>query len=564
MPDVRKLIVTFLIFAALASTSSLALLSLHAGGNSDAGAMTITPSKTTAVISGNAFVPTPKVAEESGWQTPATGTVPVDSNNLTDRFANSFINNLVAANPDGPRDAGDGNKVITTPTAESILTDVATGSAYKDIQVPDWDFEAAKIPLQITTSSSDTDLKSYSDALNNIANSYVVKTNLQGMVSDPSNGTLENVGYIAGNIGNALNDVASLSVPANLSDFQKNLVKLLVYEKNTLALVQNGTEDPLKMSFVLQAEDAKYQAAMRSFNDSWNTAVQNKTFAFTGLPTGDKNGATAFLKNLFGIPTAHAQYITFDPTTFAQLILQYAKGIALQILKNTLVPIFQNKVLSLINNAGNPLFIQNWSGLLSNAFNTAAGSALGQIIPGLCTGFSTDVTAWLKNTFNSANITPGGFSLNGAAGTNCTLQTVTNNLPGYYTDFNTGGWAAFGSMLSLKNNPFGAFALARDQVASIANSIQGSTANQGVAGQGYKSQSYCKDGSQPNPGDGNLCDDGTMPFVTTPGSTWQQTIGENLNASIRLIVNANDITGLAATIAGALLQNLTQSFTKGL
>src|SRR5258708_3766905 len=509
MIDVKKFVVAFLILAALASSSAIFL----SGIINNSPSATASQKAFTATSFGNSPIQTNAFAPASAQVSPNNGVAALASDpaNVTNHLADSLLTNFVAANPSGPRDDGQGNKVITTPTVQSVLDDANTNSALSNVQIPDWDFDAARITTRVATSSSDYDVSHYSDALNGITNTYLVKTNVQSIVENKSGGTPENIALVSTQIGNALVSVGGLTVPSNLVDFHKSLVKILVYEKNALALTQNASADPAKAALIFQAETAKYNTALQEFQNALQKASQNKAFGFAPPKADERKGLLGFFKNILGIPTAHAQWIVFDPTTFAQMIWQFLQSVLLQILKNTIIPLLQNKVLSLIQNAGDQKFIQNGSGLIATFFKGSAGSAWGQITPVLCSNFNPDVTGWFKNVYTTSAITPGGVSLNGSPNTNCTLQNVVPNIPRYYNDFNTAGCDGFGALLNPRNNPFGAFAEAYDSVSAVAGAESAAAQAKGTAASGYKGQEVCSNGKPPDDKIGNICPDGLAP-----------------------------------------------------
>ncbi len=563
MVDIRKLIVVFLALAALASSSALVLSSRSSSFASSP--RPNPPFATQTIALTNAFLQATSSigAQENSANAAAAAS---STNSLTDRLTDSILNNLLAANPNGPQDDGNGNQFVTAPRPQDVISDISSSSLLGEIQIPDWDFEAAENRPRVTTDISPTAVASYSDALNNLINRYFIKTNLQNIVGNTKNAAPSDVSYVASQINSALWDMNGLTVPENLVAFHESFVKVLVYEKNALALAEDTSNDPAENSVILQAESDKYNAAVQEFQNAWQNAMQNKSFSFAmpGSHADDKGGLSGFLTTMFGIPKANAQWITFDPSVFMQMVWEFLQSVLLQILKNTVITQLQNKVLKLIQNGGNPMFVQGWQSLLSGAFDVAAGSALGQIEPGLCGYFSTDVTNWLQGAYPTVQAKPNGFSLNGSPGTNCTVQNTVNDIPGYYNDFNTGGFAGLAAFLTPANNPFGAFAEANDAAQAVASQAKNAAQNKSLASQGFKGQEICDDGLPPDPKDAGLCPDGSEPIVTTPGKTFGDTLGRNLNSDIDLIVNANDITGLLATIVGSLLQQVILAGANGL
>lgn len=570
MIDVKKFVVVFLIFAAVASGSALFFLNSQSASPSasNAQSFTVQTSGNEAPSLGNVFATSQSDEVGADDTVDASGTsISSDPDNLTDQLASSFVNQLVAANPDGLQDDGDGNDTVAVPATQNVLSELATSSALASMNIPNWDVDVAEVPVNVATSTSDAAVSAYSNDLSNIINNDFVTTNLQSIMGDTSDADPSQLSFAASEIGDAINSVSGLTAPSNLAAFHQSLIKLLVYEKDALALGQNTGDDPVMTSLIFQAENDKYEAATQAFEDQFEQATKDTAFSFASDEVPVKqNAAVAFVNNLLGIQEAHAQFggIVFDPTLFARVVWQFVQGMLLQILKNTVITLIQNKVLAMIKNNGNPRFVQSWSGLVSTAFNGAVGAALGQISPGLCPNFNTNVMGWLQNSFTGVTVTTGGFTLNGAASTNCNLQAAVPNVGAYYGNFNTNGFNGFANLLSPNNNPFGAFAQSYDQLQILGGSAQTAATNNAIAGQGSSGQGLCDDGSTPNPGDGNLCDDGSEALKVTPGSSFIGTLNRNLNSNIDLIVNANDITGLLATITSALLQQVINAGVKGL
>ena len=575
MIDVKKFVVVFLILAAFASSSALILLNFNTASPRAASPVASQPfsAATGGAATGatppsiaNAFMP-------SSAQPADADASSSDPNNITARVADSMATQFFAANPDGPRDDGNGNQVIAVPTAESVLANVSSSSASGTLEAPDWDFDAAMQTVRIATSSTPADVAQYSQALSSIINDRFIKTDLPSVVSS-SIATPDSIPFVLAQISGALDDISGLTVPKNLADFHEGFIKMLVYEKNALTLTQSSADDPVKAILVLQAEQGKYDAAMTDFQNALQDAMQKKTFSLALPETVPvrQTGAIAFFENTFGIRTAHAQWVVTDPVTevettltTAQLVWRILNAILVQEAKNLAIAELQKSVIRFVQNGGNPRFVQNWGGLLSDAFDVAAGSALGQITPGLCADFGVNVSGWLKNAFPTANAIPGGVTLNGAVGTNCTLQNSVSDVSGFYNDFNTGGWNGFTALLSPNNNPFGAFAEAYDNIQTVGGSAQTAAQNKAIAGAGYTSQAICDDGGQP--GKGGLCADGTEPFVMTPGKNLSDTVSKNLNSTIDLIVNIDSQTNaltVATILVNAFISQLITSGERGL
>ncbi len=594
MIDVKKFVSAFLILAALTASGVLLV--------NFSGRMPAAP--TAGSITQNGSVPTNAFAPESAslpndasGGTDINAAITSDPNNLTNQLADSLLTNVITANPNGPQDDGSGDGLLTPPDPNAVIAGIDP-NVYRKVTIPDWDFEAAMLSAHTSVAASNSDIAHYASDVSSILGDV----NRQATAFDAQSTGEADLAALHSQTQTSIQKLASLTIPKDLASFHKNLVNVLVYQKNALALVESASNDPFRASLTLEAETPKYQVAAQKLQKAAQAAEASGVLSL--LPKDSSNGENRLLAavhSLIGIPTAHA-FIVFDPIadaqttiTATQLILQIVKSALLQILKNTLITIIQNRVLGFIKNNGNPKFIQDWGRYVSDAFNLTAGGALGQIVPGLCNNFSPQVTRWLQNSFPGASIIPGGTSLNGAAGTNCSLQGVAAN-PNFYNNFSAAGpdagFQGFISLLSPQNNPFGAFAEAHDEISFLSNAAAGATQNKAVSSGGFIGQEICGDGSTPSsvftycqvghvnangsscvnsngstvgtPFRQRGCADSNQPFVTAPGRTIGDTLSNTLGANIHLVVNANDIIGLAATIGASLLEQFVAAGIHGL
>lgn len=278
MIDVKKFVVVFLVLAALASSSALILLNFNGASSRSVPTPQFTAGTAgSAPLSfGNAFVP--NSAQPSDAADAADAASSSDSN-LTQQLADSLVTNMVAQNPNGPQDDGNGDQLIAAPDVQSVLAGIDTSSTLAGVQIPDWDFDAAMRTVRVASSSSPADIASYGNALGSIIDTYFVKTNLQGTLTS-SNASPDDVSFVSSNIGNALDAVEGLAVPANLVTFDKGLIKVLVYEKNSVGLAENSSDDPVQTMVILRAEGEKYNKALAEFRNDLQTVIQNNVFSF--------------------------------------------------------------------------------------------------------------------------------------------------------------------------------------------------------------------------------------------------------------------------------------------
>ncbi len=569
MIDVRKFIAFFIALAIFAGTAAFILPQF---GTNNApispGAAPFTIGGGTSSPYADSFVE-PTSTEAAQTLASAFDTAAADPNNLTGRLVETYTSAVAAYNPNGPQTDANGNQTLEVPTEQSVLSDFASSSAYRNMTIPNWNADPALSSIHISTDTNATATVAYVDALNNISQKYFVADGLQGVVSDPSSATQGSVSLVSSELNGALGGASALSVPENLANLQESFMKVLVYDRNAVALTENASADPLKSSIIFQGESARYMAAIQELASAWQSAMANRPFSLALANSGSESRVTGFINALIGIPTAHAQWTVFDPALFGKTLWEWAQSILLQVLKDELISRVQYGIMKLVQNSGDPLFIQNWGGFLDTAFNVAAGSAIGQIDPGLCGNFRTDVGGWLKNAFSSANISLGGVNLNGAAGADCTLGTVSSGITKkqlglYYNHFNQGGGLeGFGELLSPNNNLYGAIVQSYNQVTQIAAANQQNVKNQAEASGGFKGQATCPNasGTKAVKTTASTCPNGSSPTVETLGSTIKNVFHNKLNSITELTANATQITGLISSLTEDILN---KTLLKGL
>jgi len=568
MIDVKRLVIIFLIFAASVSslTVGVSYFSSLNPATTEQQIATVNDTAPSVSIPANAFLPATDASANLPGEVSNENT-DGNSGNLTDGLANYITQALVSDNPDGPISTNDGQISLASPDPTGVMSQFAQDPAVKSFQAPDWNAQVAAMHINVSGDTSDAAKVEYGKEFSALENKYFIQTDLSGLFNNAagsSGGSDGNAKFAKQQIDAALQAAANLSVPQSLLAFHKSFLKLLSYESNALGTLSLAATDPFQAELIIKSKEQDYNNAEADFAKQ---LPQAEAFLQTSAPGENKNQVALLFNKVLGINEAHAQFVggvVFDPSVFGRLVMDFINSVLLQILKNQIVTLLQNKVLKLIQNSGSPKFVQNWSGFLTNAFNSAAGSALGEIIPGLCPGYSAPLSAWLKNEYQTAQITPNGVALNGSVGTTCTLQGIVGNPTVYYGSFSQGGgWGGFGAMLKPNNNIFGSMLQAHDSIITVANAQQQAAQNKAIAGAGAIGAEVCSDGSKPST-TGKLCPAGTNPIVTAPGKNFSDVLSRNMASDIDLITNANDITGLLATVAGGLMQQIIQSGANGI
>lgn len=615
MIDVKKLVTGFLVLAIAASGAALLIsatgaefsINSNSGGESNNLAVIGQGSVGGVPNDNNAFLPqqSPPTTDDTGSVTTAdqsliasTDPTVVSSTyaamnqpgNMTMALEQAYFNNLASVNPNGPQDDGTGNMTLAPPDPSSVITQFAASSTPTSIPIPNWDTEAAEVPI-VVVSSSPSAIANYGEAISNILGQDIVQSDLQNMLG--SNADLNTVSFAAGKVKTALQDISSLKTPEPAVAFQKSLVASLVYAKNMLALGDTISSDPVKSEVIIEAEQSKYDAATQALQNQIQQ-LQSKNLFPSGTSNstdGNENIALTTLRNLFGIPTAHAIFglgdIVVDPAaeagvwaTVSHLIYAELKDVALQLAKNMIVFAMQHFILSNIGKSGAPGFIQQWGDTFTNTLTQAAVGALDSQMS--CVGaapFATQIRLALGATYK-----PGNRNV-------CSVQfqsQLGNNLSSFYNDFSEGGgWLTYGATLQPDNNYYGSLFFTAQAVGDTAQNAQSAAQTKAIANQGFHGTAVCGDGSNPNksqtvcvgtitggfagsppcpngytpetiPSSG-LCADGTEPEVKTPGAVFNNMISSALDGNFKLITSANNWAGLGTGLLIGVLQQTLNS-----
>jgi hypothetical protein len=594
MLDIKKLITGFLIIAVAASSAALILSNLANRPGSGSAALVADNSET--LNDQNAYVPTQQdvINAITGTNSNVVQAL-ADPKNLTANYTDAFLNGLVAANPDGFQTDDSGNVQLQAPDANALVAQIQSNPNLKKISIPDWNAEVNAQKLNISNAAT---VSGYNNAVGDVFNKNFIQSGAQSLVGqqdlDPSN-----FAAIASPLQSAVTDAAQTATPTELAGFQKSLVAMLVYEKNMVALGTLAQTDPVKAAITYQAKQQEYLQVLGNFGAELQKASSNGLISFKAPAGSSQNAAMAFLQTYLGIPTAHAFLgfgdITFDPAVFAQFVLQTVNEVILQILKNTLVAFIQQRVLGWIQNSGAPRFVQQFANQLVNIAQAKAISAVAQILPGYkytC----PNIGNLLGPTIASLNLTVPA----GKQPPQCTLPAVSvSQLKNFYNNFNYNvnaapgdSWKLYAQVLNPNNNYFGVLMQSQDYVSQQVDQAQQAQQAKTQAGQGFKGQEVCDDGSDPNglspmcvnddgdpfdiipldsdgwcpdnysqemmPNNG-LCSDGSEPYTTTPGQTTKQVTDQALGGALDLTVNANSIAGVLASVATSLLNTIVEA-----
>jgi hypothetical protein len=568
MIDVKKLIIGFLILAigatcfgtafTLANTSSPTQASASASGITIAGGQ-----------NSNAFLSTQDqvnqvIAEySSGLASSSMEVSSTDPTNLTDDLAAEFVNGVVVANPTGPTSTdADGNPVLNPPDVNALAMDIAESTSTANLNIPDWNVEAESVPINVVATTNPAALEAYSNAVNSILNDHIQNdAQLQSIVNDQSGDTTPaDLNYAETQTQNALQDIASLKVPAPEEDFQKSLIAQLVYEKDMTQLNILSQTDPVKASIIFEQEDQNFPAVEYALlKSSHDFAVAEGSISLQQPPPDLQKMVLSFLGGTFGLSEAHAQIVPIvdDPildfetqaddsaidameaanateatvnvtsqqessaslmALISSIHLQnegdkieaIVKNTLLQILKNTLTSIIQREVLTWIQGSGAPKFITNWGTQLVNAAQMTAINAINQQ---MTCGVFPPFVPQLKVTLN-AFYKPG----NNSCANQFAAALGGNSFQQFYNNFKNGGFVAFGASTLPSGNPYGSLFFNAQTVQLAYSNQQAATKLQTQTSQGLRSGLVCDDGSDPVNGQHLVCEGPNQDFTSTSGS----------------------------------------------
>jgi len=587
MIDVKKLIAGFLILTTGAISSVLIFSSINSP-RASIGSSGLAINSTSSLIGNNAFEQ--QSSDDIG--NASTSAIVNDPNNLTVKLAGTLLNGIANANPDGPITDDNGNIIMTPPSQAKMVTELSSDAALKNFEAPNWEAQATSQKLNLV-SESDSAKTAYGKAVADVINNNIIQTNLQSIVKNAAtNSDTNSLDIIKLDISNALTETLQIPTPPSLLNFQKSLVKFLVYEQNALQTADDAQTDPLKASLTLKAESNNNQSAANQLKNELDKTPLISISLNNPKNSNQDNNLFGFINNILGVHKAYAIFgvgdITFEPTAIAEWIEEFAENLALQLLKNLIISIMQNKVLGWVKGAGLPKFVTSWAVSLANAFQSSALSYLNGITPQLCPQIAPSISMSLKITTQgqpsqSSPVT--GIAGIGAKGNICTLNVPS----GFKTNFLAGGLPAYYNTLDPNNNFYSQFFSVQDSVQQAAAAQAAATQAKSVAAQGFKGDQVCADGSNPNGSycvddetgesfpaiinngtpscapletlfpNGGLCTDGSEPITTTPGKTTGDVTASALGSNIELVVNANNIAGIMAAFADSLMSSLIKS-----
>jgi hypothetical protein len=594
MLDVKKLITGFLILTLGASASAWILSNTNnARSLGVLNANTTAQNVTTPSLGDNAF----DQSNNSDVVLPSDETA--SSTNLTDGVADAFVNGIVAANPNGLQEDANGNPMVTTPDDQTLSDALQNEPALQNpnLEIPNWDQEVKNFEGKIkVVPYSTTTAVAYITSVDNLVNGQLIQTGLSNMAQNEDSMPANGAAVIAAGqsaSSNMLSSALSLSTPAPLVAFQKSFIKLLVYEQNLAQLVQNenNSADPAMTVAILQAKESDYQNAVADFNTQGQDLIGS--LSTYGNAQGETGEALSFINSILFINKASAAgWPVFDwlntltsklnavmatQSAWARFFEKLALNMALQITKNLLMAVIQQKVLAYIQNSGAPRFVTNMGTAMVNAAEQSALSAINSNFACINTnGAFPRVQITLNAIYK-----PG----NNVCAAQFASQLSSANLTNFYNTFANGGFVTFGQTLTPSNNFYGGLFFTAQNAAQSAQQSQNVLGIKTTAAQGFSNSQICPDGSNPVSGthttcsfvgplapgqscpagsqvtvpNNGMCANGTEPSVTMPGIINTQSMDKAIGAHPQLVAAANDIAGIVQAAANSLLMGIVNA-----
>ncbi len=415
------------------------------------------------------------------------------TSNLTEALAQYVGRTLMAANPDGPQDDGSGQISLASPNADDLAAAMAKVPVIKNFKAPDWDSEVSSLTLATAENAGKDGVEKYAGSINEILGKYFLQSDIASIFyQDPATADTSKLANAQNSVKDAFDETKSVTIPATLADFHKSLLKILVYEKNAIALGVNAADDPLKASLIIKAKSNAYDLALLDFQSKLQKTGLRDIFSSR---TPKSNGFIAFMNNLLGVKTAYAQW-NQDFLNWATQVFDWLEDkigkVLTQVIKNLIINTMQRDIMNWAKSGfrGAPAFITNWKGFLENTALTAVGAVIADKGPRVCGGFRPLIQLAVKNPPYIGGV---GSGITGGPNLACSLNIISS-IRGFYHNFAVGGWRAYGTVFQIQNNYFGGLIDYHDSLLRQTAKAQAAANSNAVAAKGFKNKVICDSG----------------------------------------------------------------------
>lgn len=614
--DLKKLVTGFLILSALSSTLTLIFLNFSSNSEAPAAPSPIqVQGQEPLKISANALVESLPSGVARETTSPASGlpSRTADPANLTQNLVDTFAQEVVANNPDGPQPSENGGYTLNAPS-DALVADLTSKlvSGQKIIIDENISYDDIKIISKASPEDAVSYLKSLSDILNGISSDKELNDLSANQVDDLSLNTAAKTAF-----RNAFDKLIALKVPDSLKDVHVGVLKILADQNKVFELVDNYKVDPVKSFVAIRGSSNILVRDIKKLGDKLQQTgeAQPKIYAFF-----KKAWFFSFLNNLIAVNTAYAADSSLGGAACEAIqkltqpikdliseniitpIKNFLKNIFGEAVKSavgsvvkkeigatTAVPVnvvADNSAASMERNARlQTIVAQNecqwlYKIVLQSVKTALLTSLQNQLVAWIQGGgkplFITNWKGFLENVGNVAlgntidNIYPYlctgigpliRISLlpvpNLAYPVRCTLTQVIQNVQNFYNNFQNGGWIAYGAVLQPSNNYFGSLIQVSDIVTRQVAAAQDAAKSQAIASQGFKGPEICAKShviSDPEGiGDTTVCDEYK---TVTPGGAVAHALYAGQDWIPQEIINAQEFEQLTAAIVNALINRL--------
>lgn len=555
--------------------------------------------------------------------------LPPNSSNLTANLSRNLVRALLITNPEGPTNTSKDSLGLSFPSTK-LIDDSINGAVTERVK-NEFDFvnTASKVSVFVQKDDGVKEKAEYMKKAAQIIGASVEAPEFETLVLGTQN--LQVVKTSDETYARVVAELQKLPVPPSFEKTHRALLALYINQKKLLDIGERFEEDPLKTVVAMQnANTIIGNDTKRVADELYDQVVAMSSD--TGRNT-TASGIESFFQGIFGIQKAHAVSLSLgnignlgnsvcgslsnllnnitdgfdfggggigsiggaggdrvpilmegDETwdTFRnaetratngsciQKVYEWLMQMANDLIRDRLMATLQEDVLGWVQGNGDPQFVTNWQGYLSNIFSGTAQSVLGEISGGFCNRFRNPVRNITLNTVAAPNIdqiiqdnTQCTYPDAGPAG----LPSISR----FSSDFRTGGWRAYMRVLQPENNVLGATYLAQQAAAMEASAAQSAANAELNAGEGFEPTRQCLEEAPgpTQPGQPRPCL--RWGPVNTPGGTISDILDQTLGAPIQRITNADNLNGLAglaqaffSQIANAALDRISQSGFRGL
>ncbi len=556
--NISRLATIFLVLAFLAGGVSL-LLSQN--GSQPIGAQTSETPKPMNLAGGSAFVEKiPEPVRESSPENAASA-----KKTLTDIFAEAIGKNLLAANPQGPAEFSDGLAALppdTTSTLASFFDDPEVYQPILSDAVAVLSRRSDPKKVRVTRNASKEAQADYISSLTFILENQFLDEKFTRIIQDDPTPDAVNASEIR--LDQILKKLDELQVPEKYLDLHLAGRDMVLRLRDFAATQADGSEDPVRNMLALEREAGAVNTAIANFQKEFSKA--DWTAAISRSGGGGWPGLLGIRTAQAQIPVTDAVNVGLNAAQVAKTIVNWIKMYLTELLKDKLVHRIMQQTTAWIQGGGKPQFVTNWKGFLSKAATDAVDKTISRINPRVCAPFRPLISL----AFQTTNLAP-------EEGVSCTLDQVVRNVRGFYDDFSTGGWLAYGSVLKPQNNVYGILIETSDIVSTEASRNAQAKLQESVAGKGFKPSVQCVKQHAyktlqdciDQEGDDYFCKNvsgGKCPSsycfeerTTTPPATIGESVSQAMGAPLQRIVNAQDVAGLINALMNSLLNKLVNA-----